>query len=113
VGAASAPHTHVASSAPDTASHSLAVKSAAPVAASVAFSSSRAAHTAPLCPANVPIQSPVSPRRSMGHLSWHAETRKTPSAVGRLYATSVSGRVCPGHTIGTWRFMAVVGMLAR
>ena len=41
-------------------------KSAAPVAALVASLFSVAPHTAPLCPSNVPIQSPVSPCLSIG-----------------------------------------------
>ena len=43
-----------------------AVKSAAPVAANVASLFKVAAQTAPLCPKNVPIQSPVSPWRNIG-----------------------------------------------
>ena len=43
-----------------------ALKSAAPVAARVASLLSVALQTAPLCPSNVPTQSPVSPWRSMG-----------------------------------------------
>jgi len=43
-----------------------AVKSAAPVAAWVASLFNVAAQTAPLWPSNVPIQSPVSPCRSIG-----------------------------------------------
>ena len=72
---------NVASSSPETASHSLAEKSAEPVAASSAELSSFADQTAPLCPAYVPIQSPLSPRRSIGSLSWQPEMRKTPSGV--------------------------------
>ena len=45
---------------------SYAEKSAAPVAAFVASLLRVAPHTAPLCPSNVPIQSPVSPCRSIG-----------------------------------------------
>lgn len=44
----------------------LPVKSAAPVAACVAAVLRATPHTAPLCPSNVPIQSPVSPCRSIG-----------------------------------------------
>lgn len=43
-----------------------AVKSAAPVAAFVASPVKVALQTAPLCPSNVPIQSPVSPCRNIG-----------------------------------------------
>lgn len=57
---------------PESASQILAEKSAAPVAARKAGLSSFADHTAPLCPSNVPTQSPVSPRRSIGLLSRHA-----------------------------------------
>ena len=46
--------------------NSYAEKSAAPVAALVASLFNVAPHTAPLWPLNVPIQSPVSPCRSMG-----------------------------------------------
>ena len=42
------------------------VKSAAPVAAFVASLLRQAPHTAPLCPRNVPTQSPVSPCRNIG-----------------------------------------------
>ena len=45
---------------------SYAEKSAAPVAAFVASLLRVAPQTAPLCPSNVPIQSPVSPCRSIG-----------------------------------------------
>lgn len=41
-------------------------KSAAPLAAKLAFCVKATPHTAPLCPSKVPIQSPVSPCRSMG-----------------------------------------------
>ena len=53
-------------------SHTLALKSALPVAASVASEESLALQIAPLCPMKVPIQSPVRPSRSMGLLSLHA-----------------------------------------
>ena len=43
-----------------------AVKSAAPVAALLASLLRLAPHTAPLWPSKVPIQSPVSPWRSIG-----------------------------------------------
>ncbi len=59
---------------------SLAVESADPVAARVAPPLSFADHTAPVCPSKVPIQSPVTPSRSMGNLSWDAERKKRPSA---------------------------------
>ena len=49
---------------PGTSTH--AVKSAAPVAALLASLLRLAPHTAPLWPSNVPIQSPVSPWRSIG-----------------------------------------------
>ena len=48
-----------------------AVKSAEPDAARKAFVSKQQLHTAPLCPSNVPIQSPVSPFLSMGLESEH------------------------------------------
>lgn len=48
------------------ASHTLAVKSAEPVTARWAPRVSRALHTAPLWPLNVPIQSPVWPSLSIG-----------------------------------------------
>lgn len=41
-------------------------KSAAPDAAKVAFLLSATPQTAPLCPSNVPTQSPVSPCRNIG-----------------------------------------------
>ena len=46
--------------------HTFALKSAAPVAALVAWGFKATPHTAPLWPSNVPIQSPVSPCRSIG-----------------------------------------------
>mmetsp|Transcript_27313 Transcript_27313/g.76729 ORF Transcript_27313/g.76729 Transcript_27313/m.76729 type:complete len:249 (+) Transcript_27313:302-1048(+) len=72
------------SSAPLMASHSLAEKSALPVAHCVAVRFSFADHTAPLCPSNVPIQSPVDADRSMGSLSTQPDTKKTPSGVSGL-----------------------------
>jgi hypothetical protein len=80
-----------------------AVKSAEPVAARVASDESLACHTAPLCPMNVPIldryqramlrmsqersyQSPVTPSRSIGLLSFkHVRNIVRKSAVGRMY----------------------------
>ena len=53
-------------SSPDTASHTRAEKSADAVATCVAGVFRHALHTAPLWPSNVPIQSPVSPFRSIG-----------------------------------------------
>ena len=52
-----------------------AVKSAAPVAALVAPLLRQAPQTAPLCPSNVPIQSPVSPWRSIGLPSGYINMR--------------------------------------
>merc|ERR1719228_1931507 len=63
----------VSSSSPLRASHSLAEKSAAPVAALVASLFTSTPHTAPLWPSNVPIQSPVSPCLNMGFPSLQAE----------------------------------------
>ena len=60
------------SSSPVMAFHSRAEKSALAVAACVAGAFRVAPHTHPLCPSNVPIQSPVSPLRIMG---WPSETR--------------------------------------
>lgn len=54
-----------------------AVKSAAPVAASVASCFNVALQTAPLCPSKVPIQSPVSPFRNMGLPSVQNENQIT------------------------------------
>ena len=54
------------SSSPVMAFHSRAEKSALAVAACVAGAFRVAPHTHPLCPSNVPIQSPVSPLRIMG-----------------------------------------------
>ena len=68
----------VSSSSPDRASHTLAEKSAAPVAALLASLLMSTPHTAPLCPSNVPIQSPVSPARNIGfpemefHHNWNS-----------------------------------------
>ena len=64
------------SSSPVSASHTRAVKSADAVSASSAGLFSFAAHTAPLCPSKVPIQSPVSPFLSIGFPSLLALTRK-------------------------------------
>ena len=75
---------HVYRSAPVIASHNFTEKSAEAVAAFVAGKFSFADHTAPLWPANVPIQSPVSPLRSIGFLSRQALMRKMPSGVGAL-----------------------------
>jgi len=56
--------------------NSYAVKSAEPVAARKALVSKQQLHTAPLCPSNVPIQSPVSPFLSIG-LESESQSRKT------------------------------------
>jgi len=48
-----------------------AVKSADPVRARLRVWLSLADHTAPLCPLNVPIQSPVLPTRSIASPSFH------------------------------------------
>lgn len=50
-------------------------KSADAVAASVASEERRACQHAPLWPMNVPIQSPVTPSRSIGLLSLQADMR--------------------------------------
>ena len=59
-----------------TASQTLALKSPEPVAHNLASEHSFALQTAPLCPANVPIQSPVVASLSMGWPSKQALTRK-------------------------------------
>lgn len=69
------------------------LKSPDPVRAKVASLFSLALQTAPLCPLNVPIQSPVSPLRSIGSLSWQALIKKTPSGVTGLYSTPAKGRL--------------------
>jgi hypothetical protein len=79
------------------ASQTLAEKSAEHVIARFACLLSEAPHTAPLWPWKVPTQSPVSPRRSIAVLSWHAEMRKTPSSVSSLNSMPATGREWPGH----------------
>src|SRR6056300_756916 len=69
------------------ASHTFAEKSADPVAARRAGLLRAAPHTAPLWPSKVPIQSPVSPWRSIGLPSLEAETRNSPSGVTSLKDT--------------------------
>lgn len=59
-----------------------------------------AAHTAPLCPIKVPTQSPVSPCRSIGFPSLHAEIKKYPSGVLSENERSTTGRVCPEQVNG-------------
>ena len=73
----------------------MAVKSADPVAARVAGAFRQALHTAPLCPSNVPIQSPVVPLRSMGLPSLLALTMNRPSLVTGENWRSTIGRECP------------------
>ena len=75
------------------------LKSPEPVKAKVASLLSLALQTAPLWPLKVPIQSPVSPFRNMGSLSWQALIKKTPSGVTGLYSTPANGRLWPGHTV--------------
>lgn len=60
-------------------------KSAEPVAARRALVSKQQLHTAPLCPSNVPIQSPVSPFLSMGLES--KPHKLTPTRI-KLYPTN-------------------------
>jgi hypothetical protein len=72
-------------SSPDTASHTRAEKSADAVAACVAGVFRHALHTAPLWPSNVPIQSPVSPLRSIGLPS--ANIQHQVSGTGRTRCT--------------------------
>ena len=88
------------SSSPLIASHTRAEKSADAVAACVAGALRHADHTAPLWPSKVPIQSPVSPLRSMGLPSFEAEIRNTPSSVAVLNCSSTIGREWPWHTSG-------------
>mmetsp|Transcript_40997 Transcript_40997/g.86157 ORF Transcript_40997/g.86157 Transcript_40997/m.86157 type:complete len:242 (-) Transcript_40997:68-793(-) len=96
------------------ASHTRTEKSPLAVPANSALGSRRHDHTAPLCPENVPIQSPVVAERSMGILSWHAETRKVrvallPSVLSLSFSSMVQnwssarGRVWPGQTMGICR----------
>ena len=96
------------SSEPVMASHTRAVKSPEAVAASKHVELHLALQTAPLCPANEPIQSPVVAFRSIGVLSWHAEIRKVPSDVLGVNWSSAIGRVCPGRTIGICRACPVI-----
>ena len=56
-----------------------------------------------LCPSNVPIQSPVTPFRSIGCLSRQALRRKTPSTVCGENCSSTMARLWPGHTMGICR----------
>ena len=88
------------SSSPVSASHTLAEKSPETVAHLVASGLSAAPHTAPLCPSKVPIQSPVSPDRIIAVLSWHAESRKTPSSVSLVNSMPAIGREWPGQMSG-------------
>jgi hypothetical protein len=80
--------------------HRRAEKSALAVAPCVAGAFSVAPHTHPLCPSNVPIQSPVSPFRSIGWPSLLLEIKNTPSSVTSLYSRFTIGRECPWHTSG-------------
>mmetsp|Transcript_28490 Transcript_28490/g.64509 ORF Transcript_28490/g.64509 Transcript_28490/m.64509 type:complete len:206 (-) Transcript_28490:3-620(-) len=80
------------SSSPVIASQTLAEKSPEHVATRVAGALSAAPQTAPLCPSKVPIQSPVSPERSIAVLSWQAEMRKTPSSVTSENSIPATGR---------------------
>eukprot|EP00520_Triparma_pacifica_P005670 CAMPEP_0118658792 /NCGR_PEP_ID=MMETSP0785-20121206/14760_1 /TAXON_ID=91992 /ORGANISM="Bolidomonas pacifica, Strain CCMP 1866" /LENGTH=89 /DNA_ID=CAMNT_0006551839 /DNA_START=633 /DNA_END=902 /DNA_ORIENTATION=- len=52
-----------------------------------------ASHTAPLCPTNDPIQSPVSPLLIIGVLSWQALVRKVPSVGWWVNCREAKGRV--------------------
>lgn len=62
--------------------HNLAVKSPDAVAASVVVSGSTLIdQTAPLCPMNVPIQSPVSPFLICGSLSVNDEKEFSPRGI--------------------------------
>mmetsp|Transcript_14914 Transcript_14914/g.28966 ORF Transcript_14914/g.28966 Transcript_14914/m.28966 type:complete len:204 (+) Transcript_14914:1427-2038(+) len=99
------------SSSPFTASQSRAEKSPPPVATRLASELKAALHTAPLCPSKVPIQSPLSPQRSIGFLSWQPLTKKVPSSVSRLKRTSTTGRKCPGHTMGNLRCSGSQGVV--
>mmetsp|Transcript_6580 Transcript_6580/g.16898 ORF Transcript_6580/g.16898 Transcript_6580/m.16898 type:complete len:210 (+) Transcript_6580:935-1564(+) len=100
---------YVRNSSPVSAFQVLAEKSAAPVAQRRAALSMVAPHTAPLCPSNVPIQSPVIPFRRMGLPSLHALIRKKPSSVTGLKARSTTGRVCPEHVSGVCLGNAAAG----
>lgn len=64
------------------------VKSAEAVTARILFEFNLADQTAPLCPVNVPIQSPVFPFRSIGFLSLKPSTR---SAKNRRQRSALIG----------------------
>lgn len=90
---------HLWTSAPVTAFHRRTVKSAAAVTAMVASSFRWASHTAPSWPAKVPIQSPVSPSRSMGCLSVHGHQ----TARRRLSGRAKSGALPVWPARSAWR----------
>lgn len=80
-----------------------AVKSALPDAARDASGLSFVLQTAPLCPTNVPTQSPVH-SRSIGFPSLQLEImRYVPSSWSAEKLRCVTGRVWPGATSGTGR----------
>ena len=78
-----------------------AVKSALPDAARDPSRLSFVLQTAPLCPTNVPIQSPVH-SRNIGFPSLQLDmSRYVPSSNSGEKERCVIGRVCPGATSGT------------
>ena len=90
----------------------LAVKSALPVTALVAWSLTLTHHTAPLCPKKVPTQSPVFPCLSIGFPSLQAESKKYPSCVIPEKSKSTTGRVWPVHVSGVCRCGPPLPLLA-
>jgi len=77
------------------------LKSALPDAARDPSRLSLVLQTAPLCPTNVPIQSPVH-SRSIGFPSLQLDmSRYVPSSRRGEKERWVTGRVCPGATSGT------------
>ena len=84
------------------------MKSALPDAARDASGLSFVLQTAPLCPTNVPTQSPVH-SLNIGFPSLQLEIRRyVPSSCSAEKFRCVTGRVWPGATRGTGRDIVVV-----
>ena len=83
---------NVCKQSPVIALNNFALKSALAVAQCVAGTFKVASQHAPLCPSNVPIQSPVVASLSIGFPSLLEETRKVPSGVSLEYSKETIGR---------------------
>eukprot|EP01139_Manchomonas_bermudensis_P019633 Amastigsp_a677050_48.p2 type:complete len:239 gc:universal Amastigsp_a677050_48:257-973(+) len=85
----------VRTSSPESNDHSLTEKSAEAVATSGARAAFRMHHTAPLWPSNVPIQSPVTPSRTMGLPSTDAERINGPQLMSAPLQSAASALLRP------------------